>query len=193
MENNIKFLLHIIWTIIWPVKGIIYMEEQALQWVYAYASVWLANYGYVFLIIFGIALVISMEHYHRVLRGSVNIIFATVVQFFTIILNVLLAWGYLIYGAVNGRMDDSHQPHRLYVHRAPHNRITLRFEENNTTLHYRMGRGLYRIFFNGLTALSRFRIFAFLQRRQVRSIIARCIALVIIVWGMWHIPYDLTH
>lgn len=193
MENNIKFLLHIIWTIIWPIKGIIYMEEQALQWVYAYASVWLANYGYVFLILFGIALVISMEHYRHVLRGTANIVFATIVQFFTIILNVLLAWCYLVYGTINGRMDDSHQPHRLHVHRAPHNRITLRFEENNTTLHYRMGRGLYRIFFNALTALSRFRIFAFLQRRQTRSILARGLALVVIVWGMWHIPYDLTH
>lgn len=191
--ENFKFFMHILFTIVWPIKGIIYMEEQALQWCYAYLSVLLANYGYVFLILFGIALVISMEHYHRVLRGTANIIFATIIQVFTVILNVLLAWGYLIYGAVNGRMDDSHQPHRLYVHRAPHNRIVLHFEENNATLHYRMGRGLYRIFFNALTALSRFRIFAFLQRRQVRSVIARCIALVIIVWGMWHIPYDLTH
>lgn len=191
--ENFKFFMHILFTIVWPIKGIIYMEEQALQWCYAYLSVLLANYGYVFLIIIGIALVISMEHYRHVLRGTANIVFATIVQFFTIILNVLLAWGYLIYGAVNGRMDDSHQPHRLYVHRAPHNRITLRFEENNTTLHYRMGRGLYRIFFNGLTALSRFRIFRFLQRRQTRSILARGLALVVIVWGMWHIPYDLTH
>ena len=191
--ENFKFFMHILFTIVWPIKGIIYMEEQALQWCYAYLSVLLANYGYVFLILFGIALMISMEHYRHVLRGTANIVFATIIQFFTIILNVLLAWCYLVYGAINGRMDDSHQPHRLYVRRAPHNHIVLRFEENNTTLHYRMGRGLYRIFFNGLTALSRFRIFRFLQRRQTRSILARGLALVIIVWGMWHIPYDLTH
>ena len=191
--ENLKFFLHVLFTIIWPVKGIIYMEEQALQWCYAYLSVLLANYGYVFLIIFGIALMISMGHYRHVLRGTRGIIIATLIWALTVIVNTVLAWIYLLYGAVNGRIDNSHQPHRISVQRGHHNHLDFRFDANNPTLHYRMGRGLYRIFFNGLTALARVRIFRFLQNRQVRSIIARCIALIIIVWGVWHIPYDLTH
>lgn len=180
------FLMTIIFSILWPIKGIIYMEEQALQWIVAIGSVYLREYGYVLLILFGIALMLSFGHYQRVLRGASGAIFATIVLFFTVLINVCFAWVYLLYGAINGRMDNSHQPYRLSVRRAPRNRLHLVWDRTNPSLHYRLGRWLYR-------TINRFLVRFLPDNPRVCSGIARVIALVIILWGVWNIPYDLTH
>lgn len=184
--EKMNFLMTIIISIVWPIKGIIYMEEQALQWIFAIGTVYLREYGYILLILLGIGLILSFGHYRRVLYGARGAIVATIVLLVTVVINVCLAWFYLIYGAINGRMADTHQPLRLSVRRNPRNRLHLVLDRTNPSLHYRLGRWLYRTFNRLLLHIPRI-------NPTFCSALARVIALVVILWGVWNIPYDLTH
>lgn len=186
--RDFEFLFSVIFSILWPLKGIIYMEEQALQWIVAFAKVYFRECGYVLLIIFGICLMCSFGRYRRVVRGAVGLIITAIVWLLTLLMNVCLAWMYLIYGAVNGRMTDTHQPRRLSIQRDQRNRLKLVWSRTNPSLHYRLGRWLYRTFNRLLSRIPLVR-----TNSRFCSGLARVIALVVILWGVWHIPYDLTH
>lgn len=193
MENqtSIAFIAHILWSIIWPLKGIIYMEEQALQWCYAFGRVWITQYGYLLLIIgASIYAIFCVLGHPDSYRSFGRIIINTVVQLLQTIFHIMFAWVYLLYGAINGRMDNSHQPFRVRMHfHGPHPHWVV--TRNYPTLHYMLGRWLYRFFYRIIRwVCNRFNLT--LNTRQSATI-ARIMAVLVIIWGVWNIPYDLTH
>lgn len=195
--SGYQFLWTVIRSLLWPPKGIILFEEQVIQWCVAIGHAWIKANGYVFLIIaaiyFAIALVVfeRMPHMH----GHHGI--GRVLHFiFSMLVVVLLAWFWLIYGAVRGRRADQEEANRgereatdTYTYRR---HITRSLSVTNTftrlSLHFRLGRWLYRMFFNLLGRISVFR-----NNYRLHEFFARFLALVVILWGVWKIPYVITH
>lgn len=180
--TGLEFFLHVLWQIVWPPKGIIYMEEQAVQWIVAITHAYLLEYGYLLIICFGIFLALASvlnlpkirygRTFSRILNSLLNIV-----------LRILLAWVFLIYGALASDDNGNRGEVNVQVRR----RIgfhTLR----HTSLHFRLGRWLYRTAYRLLGYIP-----AIQRNDRARHIIARIIAMVIILWGVWHIPYDITH
>ena len=180
--TGLEFFLHVLWQIVWPPKGIIYMEEQAVQWIVAITHEYLLHYGYILIILFGFWIPFSSvfkfpkvrygRSFSRMLNSLLNIV-----------IRILFAWVFLIYGALasddNGNRGEANVQirRRIGFH-------TLR----HTSLHFRLGRWLYR------TAYRLIGYIPAIQRNdRIRHILARVIAMMIILWGVWHIPYDITH
>lgn len=160
----IEMILMILFNVVWPPKGIIYMEEQLLQWGIALLKGYSTEIMVIVITIFGIGMLLysaNLSRYFRRVRGSIRhlgfgLLYA--------IRNILFAWYYLVWGAIHGRVDRSEHGSR-------------------TSLHYRFGRWLYRMLY--------IYVFRFIHNNRVREIVSRVIALVIIFWGVWNIPGDL--
>ena len=193
---NGEFLWEIIVSIIWPPKGIIYMEVQALMWLYTLIKVWLINNGYLLLIGLGIVLAISYSVFGnarpRVPRMGFHRIWHTIIRGIT---NITFAWFFLIYGAgwgdLNGNngANNATYTYTRRVHAGPVWNVVHNF--SRVSLHFHLGRGIFRIFYRLLGCVSRFNNNP--NEERTRVIIARVLAMLVIFWGVWMIPYDLTH
>ncbi len=185
---------HMLIQVVWPPKGIMYMEEQLLQWVLAVSSVLLGNLlrtcGYIIVVMIGIVMVFNLGGFSRLFHGwflrFTRSISVFVAWLFTQLVNLLLAWFYLIYGAVRGQMDDSNAPYCVWFH-SIRGHIHFHYNKTYRPVHYRLGRWLYRKFHALVNRL------APSMNARTKERIARGLALFVILWGVWHIPYDLTH
>ena len=160
----VEMIMMILYHVVWPPKGIIYMEEQLLQWGVALLIGYSAEIMVIAITIFGIGMLLysaNLSRYFRRVRGSATRLGYGVLY---ALRNILFAWAYLVWGAVHGRVDMSERGSR-------------------TSLHYRFGRWLYRMLY--------IYVFRFIHNNRVREIVSRVIALVIIFWGVWNIPGDL--
>ena len=157
-----EMVLSMIFDVVWPPKGIIYMEEQILQWGFA----WLLSYSekivILAIILFGIGMLIYSAHLSRYFRGVRSGAERFGQGLFRALRNVIFAWWFLIVGAVRGTVSMNEPCRR------------------RTSLHYRFGRWLYRMMY--------LYVFRFIHAPRVREIVARVAALVIILWGVWEIP-----
>ena len=161
-----EMIIHILKNVVWPIKGIIYMEEQLLQWGLAFIITYSAEIGTILIICLGIGMLLYSAHLNRYFRGVRSNVRRVVHVIFIMLRNILFAWGYLVWGAIHGNVGCNEQGSR-------------------TSLHYRFGRWIYRMLY--------LYVFRFIHRNNVRRIVSRIVALVIILWGVWNIPYDLTH
>ena len=180
--TGLEFFLHVLWQIVWPPKGIIYLEEQAVQWIVAITHEYLLHYGYILIILLGFWILFSSVFKFPKVRYGRS--FSRMLNWlFNIVIRILFAWVFLIYGALASDNNGNRGEANVQIRR----RIgfhSLRY----TSLHFRFGRWLYR------TAYRLLGYIPGIQRNdRARHIIARVIAMVIILWGVWHIPYDLTH
>ena len=179
-----EMILEMLYDVVWPIKGIIYMEEQVLQWGLAWVLYNAEGLGVIVIILFGIGMMLSSYNLGRYFRNVRGFGMRLLLGLFATVLNILLAWFFLIWGALRGTMANTERTnmHRMEVHgRHMHHRVIF----GQSSLHYRMGRGLYRLIYTY--------IFRFIRNANVRMILSRALALLIIVWGAWNIPYDLTH
>lgn len=187
--------LQVLFQIILPPKGIIYMEEQLVQWAYAFISVILGNWlkagGSIIIICIGIVMLFNLgglnRLFHGLTRQLVMRISRIVAWLLTLIINLVLAWVYLIYGAVRGQLDDSNEPWTFWFHSVG-GHIHFHYSRTHRPLHFRLGRWLYRKLF-GLVD----RFAPDTTSPRTKEHIARGLALFVILWGCWHIPYDITH
>lgn len=177
--TSLEFFLQVLWQVIWPPKGIIYMEEQVLQWCVAIAHSWLQQYGYTIFIILGIGMALSYAIGQSNVYPRGRTIRRMIRNIWNWIVRIAFAWLFLLYGAVRGTMTiaEETQETRRLLHRHAHR-----------SWHYRLGRWLSRIAYRLLGHVG-----LIARNEQMRRIIARTIALVICLWGVWNIPYDLTH
>lgn len=192
---NGEFLWEIIWSILWPPKGIIYLEAQVLMWIYAFTKVWLMHNGYILLIGVGIILAISYAVFGNTRRGTHRITFHrilhTIIRWLT---NIVFAWFFLVYGAACGTVvgntgeNNASYSYSRRVHVGPIWNVVHNF--SRVSLHFHLGRGIFRIFYRLLGFVPRFNN---QTEERTRRIIARALAMVVIFWGIWMIPYDLTH
>ena len=180
--TGFEFFLRVLWQIVWPIKGIIYMEEQVVQWIVAIVHAYLYTYGYLLIICFGILLaIISALSLPKVRCGRT---FSRILHsLIALIIRILFAWVFLIYGALRGELEGTRGEGNVQISRRfGFHRIRY------TSLHFRLGRWLYR------TAYRLIGYIPAIQRNdRIRTIIARTIAMIIILWGVWHIPYDIMH
>lgn len=172
--------------------GIIRFENQLVMAIYAYAKVWLIHYLPV--IIIGLAIiymigagVLGRTRIH-VRGGAFQRIFGTIVR---VITNILFAWGLLIYGAAVGQVDNANGEanaritYTRRVHTGPIWNVVHTF--TRISLHFNIGRGLFRGFFWVLGFIPVLR-----DNSRTRSIIARVLTFGVIFWGAWMIPFDWT-
>lgn len=190
--SGLEMFVRILWQVIWPPSGIILMEEQLLQWGLAFFLVYLEKYSYMLLMIAALYFVIAyvvfsrMPHMQHHTRRLFHFIF-------TMISVICGAWILLIFGALVGNHGNRGED----VARATMTRRTpiiagWTIVRNITyiSLHFRFGRGIYRFFYRVLGHVG------FLAREEnlrFREAIARVLALFVIVYGAWDIPYLLTH
>lgn len=196
--STTRFLFEVVLSLLWPPKGIIYFEEQVLQWIYAFGKVWLLNNAPTIIVIVTIYLLImyvvfERRHHHRRHRGMLGRVIGFVGRFLTAL---FFTWGFLIYGALRGNLVEEENPDRgeanarynitRTVYRGRVWSIVQPF--TRISLHFRLGRWLYRGSYRLLGHIAYMRM-----NDQVRRTTARVLAMVVILWGVWNIPYDLTH
>ena len=182
--------------------GIIRLENQFIIALYAYAKVWLINYMPVILIGAAIFFVIGTTVFGRTCiyrpRGVFHRVFGTVFRLFT---NIIFAWGFLIYGAAVGQIvnhnaneedDNTHNgeenariTYTRRIHTGPIWNVVHSF--TRLSLHFNLGRGIFRLFFYLLGFIPRLR-----DNTRVRTIIARALTFTVILLGVWKIPLDWT-
>ena len=188
-----QFLWDVFLSLIWPPKGIIYFETQVLMWIYAYSKVWLIHNMPMIITAAAIIFVIGCAVFGRTRlhmpRGMFPRVFGTI---FRVLTNIVFAWGLLIYGAAVGQVDtaDGEANARITYTRRIHTGPVWNVVHSFTrlSLHFYLGRGIFRLFFYLLGFIPRLR-----ENARNRGIIARVLTFVVIFWGVWMIPYDLTH
>ena len=174
----------IVKDLLWPLKGIILFEEQALEWGLAWLIANSTNIIGTIIVIFGIGMLLSYSNIEGYMRRSRFRLLAFLVLAIAIPINILIAWVSLILGAARGRITAS-EPVTSYTLETHDGRMRTRRERNRANLHYRLGRWIYSTFYN--------RVFFFIENVNVRAAFSRGIALLIILWGVWHIPYTLLN
>ena len=172
--------------------GIIRFENQLIMAIYAYAKTWILYYIPAILIgaaiIYAVRMAVLGRTRIHVRGGFFNGFFGTILRFLT---NVIFAWGLLIYGAAVGQVDnaDGEANARITytrrIHTGPIWNVVHTF--TRISLHFNIGRGLFRAFFWALGFIPRLR-----DNSRERSIIARVLTFVVIFWGAWKIPMDWT-
>lgn len=190
--TGFEMLMSILWQVIWPLKGIIYMEEQILQWGLAFALVYFKHYGYILLIIVALYFVVTYIILSRMLHMPIHI--GGILHFFITIFCVILgAWVLLIFGALvgNHRNRGESVARRTLNYRRPlFGGLAIVRSITYVSLHFRLGRAIYRGFYRLIGYIP------FLGRTEYtrfREVVARILALFVILYGVWNIPYDLTH
>lgn len=188
-----QYLWEFFLSLIWPPKGIIYLETQILMWIYATGKVWLLKNIPLLLIAGAIIFAISSTVFGRtrihMRHGIFHRFFGTILRVLT---NIAFAWVFLIYGAAAGQVntDNGENNARISytrrVHTGPIWNVVHSF--TRLSLHFHLGRGLFRLFYRLLGHISSLR-----NNDRNRVIFARILAFVVIFWGVWMIPYDLTH
>ena len=172
--------------------GIIRFESQIIMALYAYAKVWFIYSIPTILIAAAIIYAFRSAGLGRtrihVRGGFFNGFWGTIVR---IVTNVVFAWGLLIYGAAVGQVDNANGERNAtisYTRRVRNGFIwNVVHSFTRISLHFNIGRGLFRGFFWGLGFIPRLR-----DNSRVRSIIARALSFVVIFWGAWKIPVDWT-
>lgn len=192
--TGFEFLMYVVWSLIWPPKGIIYFEEQLFQWIFAFGSVWMmhnmASIIIAITIYFLFAYIVFERrgcHRHGITAGRSILNFV-----FRMCVTIAMSWFMLIYGAVRGQINGNRGENNARVttnityRRGRFYNVVQSFVR--LSVHFQIGRGLYSLAYRLL------RYIPFMQDNdRARHITARIIALVIILWGVWNIPYDLTH
>lgn len=188
-----ELLLYIFWSLIWPPKGIIYFEEQVLQWIFAFGSVWTRHHMADLLIIIAIYFIFAYIvferrncHRHGITAGRSILNF--ILRMFVAI---GMSWFMLVYGAVRGEINGTGGEENATIRTNFTHRRGMFYNVVQSivrlSVHFQIGRGLYRIAYRILGRVP------LVQNDRVRHLVARIIALVIILWGVWRIPFDLMH
>ncbi len=188
-----EFLLSVIKDLLWPPSGIIYAEVQIIMQACVLLKVWLEHYGYVLLIgaaiIFAISCAVFGNTRVRTPRSGFNRFFATLGR---IIVNIIFAWIFLFYGALAGneRNNNGEENARISytrrIHTGPIWNIVHSF--TRLSLHFHLGRGIFRLFYRLLGLIPRFNQ----ENDRTRRYIARFLTVLVIIWGVWRLPYELT-
>lgn len=191
-----EYMIHQIIDLIKLPSGIIYFEEQLIQATIAFAHAWILQEGAP-LIIIGLAvyfilvwvLLGRIPHFH-VGRGVSRI--ARTVRH--MLINILLAWAMLIYGALRGERrsqstdEDENAGRRGEDNATFSRRITPSYVLRHVSLHFRLGRLIYRGFYWLLGFIPFFHRNENTERAH--EYISRILAILVIFWGVWQIPAD---
>lgn len=180
----LEMIWTILWNVVWPIKGIIYMEEQLIQWGLAFIIAYFDEIGVILVILFGIGMMIRSAHLSHYFRDVRSMFGRFCLGLLATVLNIFLAWIFLIWGAARGTLARTERAntHRVHAHRhGLHHQVI----GGRASLHYRFGRWIFRTLYTY--------VFRFIPNTTIREWTARIVALVIILWGCWNIPYDLTH
>lgn len=199
MGNFAEYLLVIIRSLIWPPKGIILFEEQVLQWCYATLKVYLLMVGIprimiafaVYAIVMFVVFERSPHHMGHAVHHGVRHVIGFI---FRLLFVILFGWVMLIYGAVGGGLrgegpeNDPRATQNVNINIFRSRLISVTQSFTRLSWHFRIGRWLFRAAYGLLGHIG---IIA--DRPRLHRYIARGIALFIIVYKAWEIPYLLTH
>lgn len=172
--------------------GIIRFESQMIMAIYAYAKTMFLYCIPAILIIGTILYAIRSVAFGRTrihMRGGVfNGLFGTIMRVLT---NLIFAWGLLLYGAAVGQVDNANGEanaritYTRRIHTGPIWNVVHSF--TRISLHFNIGRGIFRAFFWVIGFIPRLR-----DNSRLRGIIARVLTFAVILWGFWEIPMDWT-
>ena len=174
MNALTTFLAHIFW----PLKGIIYLEVYCLVWIYAMAKAWLGEIGagILTIVVTIFAILVMMGRTNVFWNASGNAFARIAGGILRLIFALLGAWAFLAWGAINGRIATAREQ------ALPGN-----MREDNLPLHYRMGRGIYRLLYNGISLIP-----VVNRNAMVVAVISRILSILIVFWGVWDLKRFLT-
>ena len=184
----------IIWNLLWPPKGIIYMEEQIFQWGYVFAKAYIYdNMPNIIILatLYILFVYILFDRPYRPHHAGGHLMRRIIGFLLRLLTTIFLSWFFLVYGALRGQLRGNRGEGNARISYGLRPRTLVGraiFSFSRLSLHFRLGRGIYRIFYRILGIIPPVR-----RNARVRSILARVITLLIVLWGVWNIPYDLTH
>lgn len=195
-----EYLGLIIRNLLWPPMGIIMMEEQICQWVYTTlrAYVLYGGGGANVLIVFAVYAIIMFAVFERPAHHLGHVAGHLATRIIGYILRLLFVivfgWVMLILGAARGRLRGEGQENdplgtqnvNVSIYHSRFLNVTQSF--TRLSWHFRLGRWLYRTAYWALGHIS-----AIQSREQLHRGLARFIALFVILYKAWEIPYLLTH
>ena len=199
MGNFFEYMALIITSLLWPPEGIILMEEQLLQRLYATIKAYLTYGGAManILIAFAVYAVIMYVIFERrnVVGHMLHRGIRRIVAFIGRLLFVIFfSWGMLVFGAVGGMLrgegpeDDPRARQNITIRRHYFHFIDVSQTFTRISWHFRFGRWLFRTVH---WLLGHIGVIA--ARPRLHRFLARAIAIFIIIYRAWEIPYLLTH
>ncbi len=197
MGNLGSYLLVIIRSLLWPPMGVILFEEQIMQWCYATLKVYILANGANIMIAFAVYAVIMFVVFernpigHRMHHGIGRFIGFI----FRLLFVIIFGWAMLLYGALVGGLrgegtageDNARQTITIRRHYF-HHMIEVSQRFTRLSWHFRFGRWLFRASY---WVLGHIRVID--ERPRLHRTLARGVALFVIVYRAWEIPYLLTH
>ena len=186
METLKHFLIHLVW----PLKGIIYLEVYLLLWIFWMSGVFLPDYGQILLIVATVlfALAVTFNRVCQLRRAGARLAGAVFHSVIGVITAIFRAWWYLLLGVATGRVATAADQHLPWSIRFEHGRFRRRrLHDDELPLHYLLGRGLYRLFYRLISLIPGLN-----GHQNVVATIARILGLVVVLWGVWDIPTFLT-
>ena len=108
----LEMILQMLYDVVWPIKGIIYMEEQVLQWGLAWVLYNAEGLGVIVIILFGIGMMLSSYNLGAYFRNVRSFGMRMLLGLFATLLNILLAWFFLIWGALRGTLASTERTNR---------------------------------------------------------------------------------
>lgn len=196
--GTIEYLELIIRNLLWPPKGIILFEEQIFQWCYATLKMYLLLVGIprlmIVFAIYAVVMYVLFERGPRIGHTAHHWIRRVIGFVFRLVFVIIFGWVMLIYGAVAGGLrserpeNDPHATQNVTIRLRRTRFITVTQSFTRLSWHFRFGRFLFRTAY-GL--LSHIRMIE--TRPRLHRYLARGIALFVIVYKAWEIPYLLTH
>lgn len=195
-----EYLLRIIRSLLWPPMGVILFEEQILQWIFATGKVYFSEVAMPNLIIvFAVYAIIMfvvferrpMHHAGRGIHHGIGRIIGFILRLLFVI---LFSWAMLIYGALAGGLrgegpeNDPRGMQNITFRRHYFHFIDVSNTFARLSWHFRFGRWLFRMAYMLIGHIG-----LISRNPHVHRTIARAIALFIIIYRAWEIPYLLTH
>ncbi|MDO4189965.1 MAG: hypothetical protein Q4D29_13350 [Lachnospiraceae bacterium] len=184
------FLMMVLQHIMWPLKGIIYAEEQFVLWHIVLGAglmtqvvpMLITAMAIYFVIVF---VVIGRERPH----GPHHHVGGVLRTLLTGLGAIAFSWFFLLLGVWAGESAEAQRAATTtYTYRRRFGRWEGVRSFTRVSLHFRLGRGLYRLMHR---AIGHIPVIA--RDARVHRAVALIICLVICLWGVWNIPYDLTH
>ena len=177
--NILAWIWMVFTSLIWPPKGIIYAEAQLLMWIAVFSGVTIEQLMPSVIVFFAIYYIIATIIFERrnPFHGTGRWLRRIARGIWHFVIYFVGAWFWLLAGIIVGNDTE--------VERSAHRRF---MRIAHLSLHFRLGRWMT----NAITHLIS-QMPAMATRVRLTRTISIAIALVIALWGIWNLPYDLTH
>lgn len=174
---DLRFLFTTLGQRLCMTKGVICFEGSLLTWFFEtqFPKYWIFIFIPIFALYVGIAFLVFERNFHSTFRKRRRYIQHIPRFIRTIFMTIVGAWGFLIFGATIGDK-------RNFEEKAKNGACLL--------INFRLGRGIFSLFYMAMGLIP---ILCWRRNLKKRELIAKVLALIVILWGIWTVPHEIMH